>query len=146
MKRQSCSSEIFSKNVVNSKIPLRLLSSASLTNTKPKVRVFNSKEPDGREYNFLALDPIYRSKQLKKQRRQDIQKLYHDNKTSSNFNEKGAKIANNKKNKTECKFTFVFDPNGRFSYWMSKSKFIDFLGSKQNTKPLKFKNKNINRR
>ncbi len=92
------------------------------------------------DINFYALDHLYRTKQLKKQRRQDIQKLFNE---SASINQKYStsnSIANNinvkasvflKSNSSEkkkvkksncCKFTVIFDPNGRLSYWMSKFK------------------------
>ena len=92
--------------------------------------------------NLYAIDHMYRSKQLKKQRRQDIQKFFNESAnitqkyttsnttTKCNSNDLKAKynVAKlkktiiDKKTKNQencCKFTFIFDPNGRLSYWMS---------------------------
>jgi hypothetical protein len=86
------------------------------------------------ERMLLFDDPRYRAKQLKKQRKQDIQKRFndfnlHDTKKHHHHHHhhllqpkiKSKANESNSENKVaKCHLTFIFDPNGRLSYWMSK--------------------------
>jgi hypothetical protein len=90
----------------------------------------------------LLEDNRYKTKQLKKQRKQDIQKRFSDlqpiqpkseikntraaqasankqkNKGANKSNDTGPNSEGNYK--VACHMTFIFDPNGRLSYWMGK--------------------------
>jgi hypothetical protein len=78
-------------------------------------------------------DPLYKAKQLKKQRRQDIAKRFNDPivnpakpKAKTKQAYESVKDATGGDYKiARCNLTFIFDPNGRLSYYMSKST-IDF--------------------
>jgi hypothetical protein len=87
------------------------------------------------ERMLLFDDPRYRAKQLKKQRKQDIQKRFndlslHDAKKHQHHHHhhhhhqikvKSKTCETDNENKVaKCHLTFIFDPNGRLSYWMSK--------------------------
>lgn len=72
-------------------------------------------------------DPLYRAKQLKKQRKQDIQKRFNDTAHHHHHHHHAQKVHKVPRARTvdsteykaaECHLTFIFDPNGRFSYWM----------------------------
>ena len=69
----------------------------------------------------LIEDSKLRTKQLKKLRKQDIQKRFNDasNSTNAKSSNLGSKSTSDSY-KTSCRMTFIFDPNGRFSYWMGK--------------------------
>jgi hypothetical protein len=140
MRETSCSSGLYSNSVGLSKTPSPVYSTLSLAKTKHRLR--HEDKDLSKERDFIALDPTYRSKQLKKQRKQDIQKLYQDKKANSNLIDAKTdkKKAHEKSSNTtrKCKFTFVFDPNGRISYWMSKSiDFIDLAWDKYEDRVLK---------
>ncbi len=69
-------------------------------------------------------DPRYKAAKLKKQRKQDIQRRFNDSgqnvaskNTSKRSNEPSSELQNNYR-VAHCHMTFIFDPNGRFSYWM----------------------------
>lgn len=101
--------------------------SLSSVTTKFKSKQSPSKESKIRE--LLFEDPRYRAKQLKKQRKQDIQKRFNDlNAPSYQLHNKIHQ--EHKRNFEEdykvphCHMTFVFDPNGRLSYWMGKNNII----------------------
>mgnify|MGYP001810445253 CR=1 FL=1 len=94
-------------------------------------------------------DPLYRAKQAKKQRRQDIQKRFTDpnaNPHHHHHHHHAAASASNRHHNKEnsnasitklssdydyqvahCHMTFIFDPNGRLSYWMSFVVSLAFL-------------------
>ena len=109
-----------------------------MNSTKTVEKSYQSVPAD--ENNVIPTDH-YRNKKLKKQRRQDIQKFFNESANikqkyniTSNSSEEKSKKRNNKinekkktkKNENCCKFTFIFDPNGRLSYWMSKLIFFAF--------------------
>ena len=56
---------------------------------------------------------IIMNNNVAKQRRQDISKKFNNRKHSTNKIDK-----DNEKFEKTCHFTFIFDPNGRFSYWI----------------------------
>jgi hypothetical protein len=108
--------------------------SQNLKNNKKAVKYSNNIADEN------SLNPFdhHRNKKLKKQRRQDIQKFFNQ---SENINhnipnntsvEDKSNMRNNKiiekkkKNEKCCKFTFIFDPSGRLSYWMSKHSLLIF--------------------
>lgn len=87
-------------------------------------------------------DHRYKVKLLKKQRKHDIQKRFNDlqmNKPGATHNTSNPTTNNNNNHSANmnerehfsrslnCHMTFIFDPNGRLSYWMSKFFFFYFL-------------------
>ena len=108
--------------------------SPAVLNSFNNKRAHKSSKDDA---NLFSIDH-YRNKKLKKQRRHDIQKFFNEsanikqkysasNNTKSSSNDGGYNKINGEKNSKKkkeetacCKFTFIFDPNGRLSYWMSK--------------------------
>ena len=93
-------------------------------------------------------DPRYKANKLKKQRKHDIQRMFTDHppqaKASPNATSSATKTKANKAGKSgksddgpnyldsdykvaQCHMTFIFDPNGRLSYWMSFVVSLAFL-------------------
>jgi hypothetical protein len=77
-------------------------------------------------------DPLYKAKQMKKQRRADIQKRFNDpivnpgkakakpKSVKQGYFDEGVQGATGGDYKiARCNLTFIFDPNGRLSYYMS---------------------------
>jgi hypothetical protein len=112
-------------NPNTSKAPSQVV---SLTFTKANTDNANQLNLRPRADSIIE-DHRYKVKLLKKQRKHDIQKRFNDlhinNKPNANNT---AKINSNLKSterehfsrSLNCHMTFIFDPNGRLSYWMSK--------------------------
>ena len=98
----------------------------SSASSKAQLRHQDGKNERRRQSSFD--DPKYRSpKQLKKQRRQDIHNRFSELSASGNTHSKTKNKLNQGEDANEllyktygssCHMTFIFDPNGRFSYWM----------------------------
>ncbi len=81
-------------------------------------------------------DPLYKAKQMKKQRRQDIAKRFNDpivnpakpkakpKLKQGYFDEDVKGAAGGDYKIARCNLTFIFDPNGRLSYYMSNGTVI----------------------
>jgi len=108
----------------------------------PKIEIDETKTSLIRAtYNNLNID----TSKKQQRRRQDINKKFksnisnnsnnNNNNSTEKKNSKDFILKNDNNNKSEktCHLTFVFDPNGRFSYWIGKyyfillNDFIDFL-------------------
>jgi cytochrome oxidase Cu insertion factor (SCO1/SenC/PrrC family) len=85
--------------------------------------------------NLRFEDPRYKAAKLKKQRKQDIQRRFnHDssqNQVSKNTISSKRSVETNNDHTTNyrvshCHMTFIFDPNGRFSYWMGNDYILLF--------------------
>ena len=121
-------------NDSNSNLNVRLLQTpcnmSSRTNSVASSARLKIKPPSVKD-SALFEDPRYKAKQLKKQRRHDIQKRFNEVPGMGNPNSASKNVAkysfehNSDYLKSEykvahCHMTFIFDPNGRLSYWMGE--------------------------
>lgn len=65
---------------------------------------------------LVELDEKNRNSSDVKKRRNDINKKFIVNNNNKNSNDNDLDVLN--KTDKGCRFTLVFDPNGRFSYWI----------------------------
>ena len=103
----------------------------------PKIEIDETKTSLIRAtYNNLNID----TSKKQQRRRLDINKKFKSNnnnnnnstekKNSKDFilkNDNNNNNNNNNKSEKTCHLTFVFDPNGRFSYWIGKYYFLNDL-------------------
>jgi hypothetical protein len=96
----------------------------------PKIEIDETKTSLIRAtYNNLNID----TSKKQQRRRQDINKKFKSNNSNNNNNSTEKKNSkdfilkndNNNKSEKTCHLTFVFDPNGRFSYWIGKYYFAE---------------------
>lgn len=117
-----------SRNSRNSKTSYNSIASTLRIKSNRLILMNNNNASGKKAEPMLFEDPLYRAKQMKKQRKQDIQKRFNESLLMSQQVKPKPKI-NVKKNSNNlhdeykmasCNMTFIFDPNGRLSYYMSK--------------------------
>jgi len=116
-----------SKSISNSILNIKSKNNSSRTNSltsSARVKILKLPNASGGGGGLRFEDPRYKAAKLKKQRKQDIQRRFNDlgqnvaNKNSSKRSaEQNSELQNNYR-VAHCHMTFIFDPNGRFSYWM----------------------------